>query len=458
LSDIDKDGNLSLDEFVIAMHLCDFAKSGQQLPTVLPAELYPGRVNQQSFSSPVTTPTLGNTAFSPQSGSIAVNTSTNSSPTPSLTKQQQLASATFEDKRRENFDRGNAVLEAKRQMLREQEEREKREREEKERLENERRQKLKEEQERRRLEDLERQRERQRIIDEQREQERQKIQAQRDAARFELLRQQKLEWERQKKQELEHQRIRLQEQLSTMKAKDENLENDMKLLDDKINTYTHKINNSQTTLSDLNARLENARRIFLMKQSEVDSAESQLRDFNQRISRLNQEKLHLTDKQRSLGSDNPFAEEYRNVQTMLKQKQQMVNQLKNDVETVENEINVTRTQYESAKHDLETGMMQEKELFKENNRLAELLAIKRGVPQYQLNSSFDQTNSFTNGHQISSMTPSHSQSNGFKQTVVTPKKGNYKSNLNKKKEKKKLLLIKTKQLISIASSCCLNFN
>lgn len=42
--------------------------------------------------------------------------------------------ATFEDKRRENFDRGNAVLEAKRAALREQEEREKRERDEKERF------------------------------------------------------------------------------------------------------------------------------------------------------------------------------------------------------------------------------------------------------------------------------------------------------------------------------------
>lgn len=59
--------------------------------------------------------------------------SSDSSPTLGTKQNQMMNAATFEDKRRENFDRGNAVLEAKRAALREQEEREKREREEKER-------------------------------------------------------------------------------------------------------------------------------------------------------------------------------------------------------------------------------------------------------------------------------------------------------------------------------------
>lgn len=42
LSDIDKDGRLSCDEYAIAMHLVSKVKGGASLPSSLPAELYPG--------------------------------------------------------------------------------------------------------------------------------------------------------------------------------------------------------------------------------------------------------------------------------------------------------------------------------------------------------------------------------------------------------------------------------
>lgn len=38
---MNKDGNLDLDEFIIAMHLIELAKSGQSIPTTLPPELIP---------------------------------------------------------------------------------------------------------------------------------------------------------------------------------------------------------------------------------------------------------------------------------------------------------------------------------------------------------------------------------------------------------------------------------
>nr|CAD7455483.1 unnamed protein product [Timema tahoe] len=41
LSDMDTDGRLSCDEFVLAMHLCDLAKAGESIPTGLPLELIP---------------------------------------------------------------------------------------------------------------------------------------------------------------------------------------------------------------------------------------------------------------------------------------------------------------------------------------------------------------------------------------------------------------------------------
>lgn len=41
LADVDKDGKLKADEFILAMHLIDMAKEGQALPLALPLELVP---------------------------------------------------------------------------------------------------------------------------------------------------------------------------------------------------------------------------------------------------------------------------------------------------------------------------------------------------------------------------------------------------------------------------------
>ena len=57
LSDYDKDGKLSCDEFCIAMHLIDLVKMGAVLPAKLPQELVPGKAGRSgSFGTTVTPP------------------------------------------------------------------------------------------------------------------------------------------------------------------------------------------------------------------------------------------------------------------------------------------------------------------------------------------------------------------------------------------------------------------
>lgn len=51
LADIDSDGRLSCDEFVLAMHLCDIAKIGEKIPNTLPIELIPPAFRRQRQSS-----------------------------------------------------------------------------------------------------------------------------------------------------------------------------------------------------------------------------------------------------------------------------------------------------------------------------------------------------------------------------------------------------------------------
>ena len=41
LADVDRDGQLRAEEFILAMHLVDMAKTGHPLPLSLPADLVP---------------------------------------------------------------------------------------------------------------------------------------------------------------------------------------------------------------------------------------------------------------------------------------------------------------------------------------------------------------------------------------------------------------------------------
>lgn len=51
LADMDLDGRLGSEEFVLAMHLCDIAKAGENIPTTLPLELIPPTFRRQRQSS-----------------------------------------------------------------------------------------------------------------------------------------------------------------------------------------------------------------------------------------------------------------------------------------------------------------------------------------------------------------------------------------------------------------------
>merc|ERR1719471_2455636 len=113
LSDIDKDGKLSVEEFILAMHLCEMGQKGEPLPDPLPIALVPPSLRR---------------------GYLAANGSAAATPG-SVTSAPGLASpslASFEDKRRENWEAGQAELQRRRESLMEQQKKEKEAREKKE--------------------------------------------------------------------------------------------------------------------------------------------------------------------------------------------------------------------------------------------------------------------------------------------------------------------------------------
>uniref|UniRef100_A0A8C2WYQ8 Intersectin-1 n=1 Tax=Cyclopterus lumpus TaxID=8103 RepID=A0A8C2WYQ8_CYCLU len=209
LSDIDQDGKLTAEEFILAMHLIDMAMSGLPLPPVLPPDYLPPTFRARLLL-------VAHTRHSPLC----------------------VFSVTFEDKKRENFERGNLELEKRRQALQELQRKEQERLATLEREELERKERERLEQERRRQHELERQLERQRDLERHREEERRKEIERREAAKRELERQRQLEWERQRRQELLTQRNREQESIVLLKARKKTLEFELEALVRK-HTHTH---------------------------------------------------------------------------------------------------------------------------------------------------------------------------------------------------------------------------
>uniref|UniRef100_A0A803V8P9 Intersectin-1 n=1 Tax=Ficedula albicollis TaxID=59894 RepID=A0A803V8P9_FICAL len=235
LSDIDQDGKLTAEEFILAMHLIDVAMSGQPLPPALPPEFIP----------------------------------------PSFSLEAPLT-VTFEDKKRENFERGNLELEKRRQALLEQQRKEQERLAQLERAEQERKERERQEQERKRQLELEKQLEKQRELERQREEERRKEIERREAAKRELERQRQLEWERNRRQELLNQRNKEQEDIVVLKAKKKTLEFELEALNDKRNQLEGKLQDIRCRLSTQRQEIESTNKSRELRIAEITHLQQQL--------------------------------------------------------------------------------------------------------------------------------------------------------------------------------------
>lgn len=124
LSDIDGDGQLTREEFILAMHLTNQVRAGQTLPQQLPADLVPPSYRRARSIS--TTSVHSTTSANSSGGSGAINDDQISHKSAEAVAQSLSSSVsilntnTFEDKRRENFEKGRAELERRRLKIIEQ--------------------------------------------------------------------------------------------------------------------------------------------------------------------------------------------------------------------------------------------------------------------------------------------------------------------------------------------------
>uniref|UniRef100_A0A2K5YUW2 Intersectin-1 n=1 Tax=Mandrillus leucophaeus TaxID=9568 RepID=A0A2K5YUW2_MANLE len=348
LSDIDQDGKLTAEEFILAMHLIDVAMSGQPLPPVLPPEYIPPSFRRVRSGSGI---------------SVISSTSVDQRlpEEPVLEDEQQLEKklpVTFEDKKRENFERGNLELEKRRQALLEQQRKEQERLAQLERAEQERKERERQEQERKRQLELEKQLEKQRELERQREEERRKEIERREAAKRELERQRQLEWERNRRQELLNQRNKEQEDIVVLKAKKKTLEFELEALNDKKHQLEGKLQDIRCRLTTQRQEIESTNKSRELRIAEITHLQQQLQESQQMLGRLIPEKQILNDQLKQVQQNSLHRDSLVTLKRALEAKELARQQLRDQLDEVEKE---TRSK------------LQEIDIF--NNQLKELREI-----------------------------------------------------------------------------------
>ncbi|CAF5218015.1 unnamed protein product, partial [Rotaria magnacalcarata] len=107
LADHDKDGRLTPDEFVVAMHCCDVVRAGQILPSRLPDEWLPANTAQiertGTLAKPYVQQAFANINQELKDAFKFTNTSESHSPE-TVETERRNSIVTYEEKRLKNYE------------------------------------------------------------------------------------------------------------------------------------------------------------------------------------------------------------------------------------------------------------------------------------------------------------------------------------------------------------------
>lgn len=299
LADLDSDGKLGCEEFVLAMYLCEKATQGEPVPAKLPPELIPPTFRRDSVSS---------------------NTSAKS----------------YEERRRENMARGQAELERRRSQLADAAMKEKEaeaERERKEREEAEKREKLRLEAQKREQEEL---------LRKQKEE-----QEKREAARKEMERQCQLEWEKKRTRELEAMRTEEQSKVLSLKAKSQSVSAELNSVVLRASNLAKDIRETRTSVAAAKCTIDGMRSDRDSSMAEMQQLKARVKELNAKQIALNKEKAELDAKAKAsegAGEDGKL------------------NMMEITLKQLRDKVEAAKALVESKKQDLETNKAQLSEL------------------------------------------------------------------------------------------------
>nr|XP_019947433.1 PREDICTED: intersectin-2-like isoform X1 [Paralichthys olivaceus] len=339
LADVDKDGQLRADEFILAMHLVDMAKTGRPLPLTLPQDLVPPTLRGVkptelvNGTGPYITPCLIDT-------------------TEMDAAQKTKSGVSFEDKLKENFARGSAELEKRRLALVEEQRKERERRDREEREERERREREAREQENRRRLEEERRLERQREMERQREEERLRELERKEAAKQEMERQQREEWERGKREELGRRKEGEQEEISQLRAKKRSLELELEAVGNKHKLISDRLRDAQSKRRIQKAEVDLINQKRDERITEINTLQLQFEDWQRKLSQLVPEQQRLTEKLRNINLNKVSSVSLTSLATSVTEKGVNCRRLKDQLDTLERETTDKLSQMEQYNKEL----------------------------------------------------------------------------------------------------------
>ncbi|SPP82145.1 intersectin-1 isoform X3 [Drosophila guanche] len=363
LSDVDGDGRLSCEEFILAMFLCEKAMAGEKIPVTLPLEWVPPNLRKIKsrpgsvsgvVSRPGSQPASRHASVSSQSGVTAGDADFLAG----------LPQTSFEDKRKENYVKGQAELDRRRKVIEDQQRKEREERERKEREEADRREKARLEAERKQQEELERQLQRQRELEMEKEDQRKRELEAKEAARKELEKQRQQEWEQARIAEMNAQKQREQERVLKQKAHNTQLNVELSTLNEKIKDLSQKICDTRAGVTNVKSVIDGMRTQRDTSMSEMAQLKTRIKEQNAKLMQLTQERAKWDAKSKSSGAAMGGEAQQEQLNAAFAHKQLLINQIKDKVENIGKEI-------ESKKEDINSNDLQMTEV---KDELSALLA------------------------------------------------------------------------------------
>ncbi|XP_013099385.1 intersectin-1 isoform X2 [Stomoxys calcitrans] len=354
LSDLDTDGRLSCDEFILAMFLCDKAMNGEKIPPTLPADWIPPSYRKTKSRQGSVSGTVSRPGSQPASRHASVSSQGAGEADPLA----GLPQTSFEDKRKENFDKGQAELDRRRKLLQDQQRKEKEERERKEREEAEKREKARLEAERKQQEELERQLQKQRELEQEKEEQRKRELEAKEAARKELEKQRLLEWEQARIAELNSQKQREQERVLKQKAHNTQLNVELSTLNEKIKDLSQKICETRAGVTNVKSVIDGMRSQRDTSMSDMSQLKARIKEQNAKLLQLTQERAKWDAKAKAAaaagdaGQQEQLTAAFANKQLIIKQLKDKVENIRSEMESKKEDINSHDLQVTEVKGEL----------------------------------------------------------------------------------------------------------
>ena len=164
--------------------------------------------------------------------------------------------------------------------------------------------------------------------------------------------------------ELKAHRMREEEKVLTLKARQEHMGADLEALREKVKTLTDNISDTRTGVTDVKTFIDGMRKSRDDKMTDMSSIKAQLKDQNERLIKVTQEKAKMDakNKARQAKVDEGNADELTEFDIKKKEKEEKVVELRAKLAALKEKETETREKYEAEKSGLDEHREQLKKI------------------------------------------------------------------------------------------------